>query len=81
MNQSPRLFITDGEIEVIGQGLLDKSLPKRMWTHEAHFAATVYLLKRQPELDLEQVLPAIIYAYNEASGGKNTDRFGFERSL
>ena len=33
-------FRSDDEIETIGRGLLDRTLPKTVWTHAAHFAAT-----------------------------------------
>lgn len=57
MEHLPRKFANDQEIVSIGEGLLDKTLPKKLWTHEAHFAATVYLLIREPEINLEVGLP------------------------
>ena len=33
-------FTSDEEVVVIGCGLLDRTLPKTMWTHAAHFEAT-----------------------------------------
>jgi hypothetical protein len=38
--------MSDAEIERIGRGLLDCSLPKIEWTHAAHFAAAFWLLRR-----------------------------------
>ena len=32
-------FSSDAEIERIGRGLIDRSLPKAEWTHAGHFAA------------------------------------------
>ena len=43
-------FSSDAEIDRIGRGLLDRSLPKAEWTHAAHFAAAFWLLRRS-ELD------------------------------
>ena len=50
---SPRLFTTDAEIVRIGEGLLARTLPRADWTHEAHLAATTYLLTRRPDIDLD----------------------------
>ena len=30
------------------------TLPSAEWTHEAHLAATTYLLLRRPDIDLDQ---------------------------
>lgn len=38
-----RQFESDAEIVRVAEGLLNRSLPKAEWTHEAHFAATMYL--------------------------------------
>ena len=53
----PRLFTSDAEIEHIGEGLLARTLPREEWTHEAHLAATTYLLMPPPDIDLDQELP------------------------
>ena len=53
----PRLFTTDAEIEHIGEGLLARTLPRAEWTHEAHLAATTYLLLKRPDIDLDAELP------------------------
>ena len=52
----PRLFISDAEIEHLGEGLLACTLPREEWTHEAHLAATTYLLLRRPDIDLDNEL-------------------------
>jgi len=63
---SPRLFTSDAEIARIGEGLVARDLPREEWTHEAHLAATIYLLTRRPDIDLDTALPGIIRAYNES---------------
>ena len=78
---SPRLFATDAEIERIGEGLLARSLPRAEWTHEAHLAATTYLLTRRPDIDLDVRLPAIIRRYNERVGGVNDDTQGYHETI
>ena len=77
----PRLFTSDAEIIRIGEGLLDHSLPKEDWTHEAHLAATLYLLSCRPDIDLDEKLPAVIRSYNEAVGGVNSDSAGYHETI
>ena len=74
-------FASDAEIVAIGEGLLDRSLPKPRWTHAAHFAAAVWILLRRPDLDPERDLPGIIRAYNEATGVANTDTGGYHETI
>jgi hypothetical protein len=77
----PRLFTTDAEIEHIGEGLLARTLPRADWTHEAHLAATTYLLLRRPDVDLDKDLPGIISRYNESAGGVNSDTEGYHDTI
>lgn len=75
------LFASDAEIVAIGEGLLDRTLPKPRWTHAAHFAAAVWILLRRPDLVPERDLPGIIRAYNEATGVANTDSGGYHETI
>ena len=77
----PRLFHSDAEIERIGERLLARSLPRREWTHEAHLAATTYLVAERPDIDLDAELPGIIRRYNESVGGRNTDTEGYHETI
>jgi hypothetical protein len=77
----PRFFIADAEIEHIGEGLLARTLPREEWTHEAHLAATTYLLTRRPDVDLDAELPGIIRRYNESVGGVNSDTEGYHETI
>ncbi len=77
----PRLFVSDAVIERIGEGLLARSLPRPDWTHEAHLAATAYLLIRRPDLDLDKQLPDIIRRYNASVGGVNDDTQGYHETI
>ena len=74
-------FTSDEEITVIGCGLLDRTLPKSAWTHAAHFAATLWLLRCRPEIDLPGAMPGYIRSYNEATGGANTDSSGYHETI
>jgi hypothetical protein len=73
-------FRCHAEIERIGRGLLDRSLPKAEWTHAAHFVAACWLL-RQPGVEAERELPDLIRAYNEATGTPNTDSGGYHETI
>ena len=77
----PRLFHSDAEVEHIGEGLLTRTLNRPEWTHEAHLAATVYLLRKRPDVDLDLELPGIIRRYNESVGGVNSDTEGYHETI
>ena len=78
---SPRLFMTDAEIESLGEGLLACTATREEWTHEAHLAATTYLLLRRPDIVLDAELPAIIRRFNESVGGTNSDTEGYHETI
>ncbi len=73
-------FSSDADIERIGRGIIDRSLPKAEWTHAAHFAAAFWLL-RSPERDALREMPGFIRAYNEATGTPNTDTGGYHETI
>jgi len=76
-----RYFHDDSHIEHLVGGLLDRSLPKPQWTHAAHFAAALWFVRHQPERQLEVEMPAIIRAYNAATGVPNTDHEGYHETI
>ncbi len=77
----PRLYSTDAESEHLGEGLLTCTLSRTEWTHEAHLAATAYLLLRRPDVDLDAELPGIIRRFNESVGGVNSDTEGYHETI
>ena len=77
----PRLFESDPAVERVGEGLLTRTLPRAEWTHEAHLAATTYLLLRHPEIDLDTELASFIRGYNESVGGVNSDSEGYHETI
>ena len=77
----PRLFATDDAIIRVGEGLLARTLPRAEWTHEAHLAATTYLLTRRRDLDLDREIPGIIRRYNASVGGVNDDTQGYHETI
>jgi len=78
---TPRLFTTDAEIERLGEGLLACAATREEWTHEAHLAATTYLLLRRPDIDLDEELPGVIRRFNESVGGTNSDTEGYHETI
>jgi len=78
---APRLFTTDAEIEHLGEGFLARTLAREEWTHEAHLAATTYLLMKRPEIDLDEELGDIIRRFNESAGGVNDDTQGYHDTI
>jgi len=77
----PRLFASDDAVARVGEGLLARDLLREEWTHEAHLAATTYLLLRHPEIDLDAELPGLIRRYNESVGGVNSDTEGYHETI
>lgn len=77
----PRLFSSSADVVHVGEGLLQRTLPREEWTHEAHLAATLYLLLRHPEIDLGEELPGLIRRYNESVGGVNSDSEGYHETI
>ena len=48
---------------------MDRSLPRAEWTHAAHFAAALWLMRQGH--DAAAVMPGLISAYNESAGVVN----------
>jgi len=73
-------FKSDAEIERIALGVVDRTLPKPEWTHAAHFAAALWILRRSG-MDAEREMPKLIRAYNLATGVANTDSSGYHETI
>jgi hypothetical protein len=78
---SPRLFRNDGQICSIGESLLDRSLPRGEWTHEAHLAACHWIVTERSDINPECDMRCIISGYNEAVGGMNDDTQGYHETI
>jgi len=76
-----RHFLSDDAVARVGEGLLARTLPRPEWTHEAHLAATTYLILKHPEIDLDKELPGLIRRYNESVGGVNDDTQGYHDTI
>ena len=76
-----RHFASEEAVAHVGEGLLARTLPRAEWTHEAHLAATVFLLLHHPQIDLDAELPRLIRGYNESVGGVNDDTQGYHDTI
>ena len=77
----PRLFASDEDIIRLGETWLACELPREAWTHEAHLAATTYLLTGRPDIDIDAELPGLIRRFNERVGGVNSDTEGYHETI
>ena len=78
---APRLFDCDAAIAHLGEGLLTCTLARDEWTHEAHLAATAYLLLKRPDIDLDAAIAGLIRRFNESVGGVNDDTQGYHETI
>ena len=73
-------FSCDADLERVGMGLLERTLPKHEWTHAGHFAAAFWLLRHRGQ-DAMRDMPRLIRAYNESTGTPNTDSGGYHETI
>jgi hypothetical protein len=72
---------TDTAIERVALALLARTLPRADWTHEAHFAAALWLLRHHPALATPDAMRGLISAYNISVGTVNDDHGGYHHSI
>ena len=75
------IYAGEGEIIHIGEGLMACSLKKEEWTHAAHFAAALWLMRYRTDLEPAAAMPGLIRAFNEAVGGVNSDTAGYHETI
>lgn len=61
--------------------MLDRSLSRPDWTHEAHLAACLWIISERPDIDPDRDLRGIISGYNAADGGVNDDTQGYHETI
>ncbi len=81
ISKSEPPLATDGDIVRIGEAVLAGTHPYLNWTHLAHCATTIYLLRERPDMNLEAEMPKIIRRYNDAIGVANTPDSGYHHTL
>lgn len=77
----PRLFGDEEAVRHIAEGLLHCRLKRSEWTHEAHLAATLFILVERPDIVAEPELPGIIRRFNESVGGVNDETQGYHETI
>ena len=75
------MISTDAAIARIALGVIDRALPKRDWTHAAHFAAALWLYRHRPDLAAPQGMRTLISRYNDATLTANTDSGGYHHTI
>jgi hypothetical protein len=65
----------------IGEGVVACTLPRQEWTHAAHFAAALWLMRYRPELEPSIEMPKLIRAYNKSVGRVNDDTGGYHETI
>lgn len=74
-------FADEAGVERAGLGLIGASLPKEEWTHAAHFAAVLWLLRRDGAAVVARDMPDLIRRYNAGTGGVNSDTEGYHETI
>jgi len=75
------IYSSENEIIRIGEGVAACTLPRAEWTHAAHFAAALWLMRYRPELEPSREMPKLIRAYNESVGRANDDTGGYHETI
>ena len=75
------IYSSEHEIIRIGEGFCSCTLPRAEWTHAAHFAAALWLMRYRPELEPSREMPKLIRAYNESVGRVNDDSGGYHETI
>jgi hypothetical protein len=69
------------ETERIAQALIERTLPKAEWTHEAHLRAGLWHVRAHGAVAALELLRQRISAYNESVGTANTDTSGYHETI
>ena len=75
------IYASEAEIIRVGEGFAACTLPRVEWTHAAHFAAALWLMRYRPELDARRDMPQLIRAYNESVGPVNDETGGYHETI
>jgi hypothetical protein len=80
-DHSIRHFTDDAAIRHVGNRLLSRTLSREDWTHEAHLAAVLWMVRERTDIDLDTSLAAIICAHNSSVGTINDDHGGYHATI
>lgn len=73
--------LIEAEIARIAAGVLDGTLPYAEWSHAAHFAAALWLLRHPETLRRHGGMEPVIRRYNAAVGVPNTETRGYHATI
>ena len=74
-------FTTETDFSHLADRVLDTSLPRAEWTHEAHFALALEIVRHRRDLAGGDSFRTIITRLNEAHGTPNTDSSGYHHTI
>lgn len=74
-------FTADAAIESLAVRVLDGTLPHEEWTHAAHFAFALWLIRHHPDRATPDDFRRTIIALNERHGTPNTDSSGYHHTI
>lgn len=69
------------ETERLARAMIDHTLPKAEWTHEAHLRVGLWHVLEHGEAEALDLLRERIRSYNEATGGTNTATAGYHETI
>lgn len=69
------------ETERIARALIERTLPKAEWTHEAHLRAGLWHVRAHGAVAALELLRQRISAYNESAGTANTGTSGYHETI
>jgi len=75
------IYASEADVIRVGEGFSARTLPRVEWTHAAHFAATLWLMRYRPDLDARREMPRLIRAYNQSVGRVNDDTGGYHETI
>jgi len=75
------MTLTEADIERVAAGVLARTHPYPEWTHAAHFAAALWLLRHPEVLRAHGGMEPVIRRYNEAVGVPNSDTRGYHATI
>ena len=73
--------LDDAAIDALATRFRACTLPRSEWTHAAHFAVALWLLRHHPDLANAEGMAPMIRAYNDSVGTPNTDSSGYHHTI
>lgn len=76
-----RPFQTSGEIEELVRAFEARTLPRPLWTHNAHLTVALWYMVHRPAQDAAMSIRSGIKRYNEANGVPMTPAGGYHETM